>query len=322
MALIVGIDEAGYGPLLGPLVVSAAGFIAPEDRAEADWWQLLSEAVGKEKKGLKGRVLVADSKKAYSPPSGLSHLRRTVLSFLCAQDESAGCPETAGQLLERVCPTALARLAAYPWHSDLPALALGDNPQAVAIAARRLDRALRNHQMAIAALRCQCVDVGWYNQQIGVVKNKSRVLFGHVSELMMQTLRDSGEPAVYFYIDRQGGRSQYYSLLLQVFDGAKLMILAEDDQLSAYRLVWQGRTIEIRFEVGCDERYLPTGLASMLSKWVRELAMQSLNGFFARRCAALRPTAGYWQDGQRFLSDLAILCPDFSYQPEMMIRSV
>lgn len=71
MAVLVGIDEAGYGPLLGPLVVSSAAFSMPEELLKADHWKVLSRAVGREKKGLAGRLVITDSKKAYSRAAGV-----------------------------------------------------------------------------------------------------------------------------------------------------------------------------------------------------------------------------------------------------------
>ena len=89
MVILAGIDEAGYGPLLGPLVVSVAALEMPAELLRADLWDHLSKAVAKDKKGFNGRLLITDSKKAYTPSSGIAHLRRTVLSSLAVIDQDA-----------------------------------------------------------------------------------------------------------------------------------------------------------------------------------------------------------------------------------------
>ena len=78
MALLVGIDEAGYGPLLGPLVVSAVALEVPEGLLRADLWDVLGKAVSAQKRGLAGRLLIADSKKAYNRKKGIDPLRRSI----------------------------------------------------------------------------------------------------------------------------------------------------------------------------------------------------------------------------------------------------
>ena len=45
MAILVGIDEAGYGQLLGPLTVTAAAFSVPDENIRDDFWVLLKQAV-------------------------------------------------------------------------------------------------------------------------------------------------------------------------------------------------------------------------------------------------------------------------------------
>ncbi len=45
MAIVVGIDEAGYGPLLGPLVVSAAVFQMPDQLVGKNLWDMLAGSV-------------------------------------------------------------------------------------------------------------------------------------------------------------------------------------------------------------------------------------------------------------------------------------
>ena len=82
MAILVGIDEAGFGPILGPLVVSSSTFSLPHRLVKADLWQILRKSVGNKRKRLAGRLLVTDSKKAYSKSLGIKHLQRTVLACL------------------------------------------------------------------------------------------------------------------------------------------------------------------------------------------------------------------------------------------------
>ena len=53
------------------------------------------------------------------------------------------------------------------------------------------------------------------------------------------------------------------------------------------------------------ESHLPTALASMASKYLRELAMQAFNGFWSEHVPDLRPTAGYPVDALRFKADIA-----------------
>jgi len=62
--------------------------------------------------------------------------------------------------------------------------------------------------------------------------------------------------------------------------------------------------MRVCFEVGADGRYLPVALASMLSKYTRELFMEMLNEYWVGRVPGLRRTAGYVSDGRRFLSEI------------------
>ena len=58
MAIVAGIDEAGYGPLLGPLVVSVVAFEVPDGLAGVDLWELLSAAVSRcKRRPLGARIL-------------------------------------------------------------------------------------------------------------------------------------------------------------------------------------------------------------------------------------------------------------------------
>jgi len=74
--------KAGFGPLLGPLVVSSSVLSVPPDILDADLWRVLSKSVGKQRKHLAGRLLIADSKKAYTRSAGMGHLERTVLAAM------------------------------------------------------------------------------------------------------------------------------------------------------------------------------------------------------------------------------------------------
>ena len=57
--ILAGIDEAGLGPVLGPLVVSATAFRVDEDPGEAGLWSRLNRCVVRDSKHAKKSGLVA-----------------------------------------------------------------------------------------------------------------------------------------------------------------------------------------------------------------------------------------------------------------------
>ena len=72
---------------------------------------------------------------------------------------------------------------------------------------------------------------------------------------------------------------------------------------STYRFRFGNAPIEVSF--CCDgEQFLPVALASMVSKYVREVSMKSFNEFWRRQLPELKPTAGYPQDAKRFRADV------------------
>ena len=78
--------------------------------------------------------------------------------------------------------------------------------------------------------------------------------------------------------------------------------------------------MRLHFVVGADERFLPVSLASMVSKYLRELLVDNINRYFVRFNACLRPTAGYWKDGLRFIKDLKENIPHVQFDDEQLIR--
>ena len=104
--------------------------------------------------------------------------------------------------------------------------------------------------------------------------------------------------------DKHGGRNRYRALLEEHFPDDFIEVRAEGPRQSVYRFGPADRRVEVSFRVGA-EACLPAALASMASKYLRELAMLAINDFWRRRVPQLRPTAGYPADAKRFRADIA-----------------
>jgi hypothetical protein len=318
VAILAGIDEAGYGPLLGPLVVSASVFRVDPALLEADLWQTFKRSVGKTRKHLVGRLLIADSKKAYDRTAGLGHLERTVLALLQSMGNE---PANLNELLGILCPDCLPRLAEYPWHQDLQSCCLGAGAADRRIAARVFADDAQAHGAKLLYLRSCCLDVAYYNRMVDMVNNKSQVLFITTTRLIQGLLDAFPGEDIHVQVDRQGGRAHYREHLLRSFPGMDLRIVREDEECSAYEMRTASRMLRLTFEIKGDDRYLPVSAASMVSKYVRELLMEGMNRYFVGLDAGLTPTAGYWQDGLRFLDDLKARLPNLKIDRQQLIRS-
>jgi ribonuclease HII len=105
-----------------------------------------------------------------------------------------------------------------------------------------------------------------------------------------------------------------------MFPYMKFTIIRESPELSSYELRAKNRAMCLHFEVGADEKYLPVSLASMVSKYLRELLIGCINRFFVDFSPNLKPTAGYWTDGLRFIKDLKTSLPHIRINQNQLIR--
>jgi ribonuclease HII len=317
MAVLVGIDEAGFGPILGPLVVSSSAFSMSSETLKADLWKFLRNSVTQTKNRLAGRILIADSKKAYTRSLGIKHLQRTVLTCLACLDRK---PATVNDLLAELCPNCRTRILEYPWHQNLDTCTLAANNAAVSIAAETLKNDLQANKITLLGLESRCLDVAYYNKMVADVKNKANVLFTATATLIKNAYDRYDDEEIQVIADRQGGRSHYRQNLLLMFGDMKLKILRETPTISSYELSDGRRRMRVHFVVAADDKYLPVSLASMVSKYVRELLIDGMNRYFRGFCADLKPTAGYWKDGLRFIDDLKRHLPHIQYDSNQLIR--
>ncbi|UCG56123.1 MAG: hypothetical protein JSU70_14770 [Phycisphaerales bacterium] len=324
MTILVGIDEAGFGPILGPLVVSSATFRLPQELVSADLWHVLRRSLANRRKRLAGRLLVADSKKAHSKSLGTKHLERTVLAAMRCLGKQ---PVSLAELMTLLCPDCLERLREYPWYRDAGNHMIAGADPDKAIASSVLADDMASHGVNLLDLRSCCFDVAFYNKMVRNVRNKASVLFTATCGLIKHALDNFTEDDLCIIADRQGGRVHYRKSLLRMFPEMELKILREDPKASSYELRRPTYKSEgpqcvtrLHFVVGADERFLPVSLASMVSKYLRELLVSSINGYFVSFAADLKPTAGYWKDGLRFIEDLKTNLPHIPFDGDQLVR--
>ncbi|MBN2592352.1 MAG: hypothetical protein JXA81_02510, partial [Sedimentisphaerales bacterium] len=265
MVILVGIDEAGFGPLLGPLVVSSSTFSLPHNLLTSDLWQILRKSISYSRKGLAGRLLITDSKKAYSKSIGIKHLQRTVLTALkCLGKE----PATLRELLDMLASDCLERLSAYPWYENIKEHSLSIDTSDKEIASAVLAGDMGASGIDLLDLKSCCLDVAYYNKMVAAVRNKANVLFSATCSLIKSAYDNFTGDDLQIVVDRQGGRVHYRKSLQRMFSDMELKILRESPATSSYELQAGGKAMRVHFVVGADGRFLPVSLASMVSKYL------------------------------------------------------
>jgi len=305
MAYLIGTDEAGYGPNLGPLVVSATVWQVPDGAASGDLYRLLADVIVSTPGAARGndlRMAMADSKALYQPGKGLRHLERGLLATLAVLDRR---PDNWQEAWDALAPESAAERRAIPWYADYQGpLPLDADPRERPLLESAMRRVLATAGVRLVELRSRAVFPAQFNRLTEQHGSKGAALSHLTLGLLAKVIEPLDGRPISIVCDKHGGRNRYGRLLGEHFPEWLIEIHGGGRSRSVYRSGPADRRIEICFQPKA-ESHLPAALASMASKYLRELAMQALNAYWRSRIPTLRPTAGYPQDARRFRADIA-----------------
>jgi len=319
-----GLDEAGYGPLLGPLVVGLATLVSERTILPEAPWSELAPAAGPPTRDHRG-IAVADSKKLHRPSTGdLTPLEEGVLAFV-GLERGGRIPATFTELIGHLTAGRGAYLGEYPWYREADlTLPVSASPLALAGKMRRLGRALERAGMRIAEVRAIPLEVLEFNGRVAARGSKGAVNAWAMGRFLRWLWRQEERREAAAVSDRLGGRERYGPLLAPLFPGSRLQILEQVHERQTYRIEERGgggRRLEIRFQKEGEEACFPTALASMTAKYLRELHMRLFNRWWLERAPEVRATAGYPQDARRFLGEIEAVRRRLEVPIDMLVRS-
>jgi ribonuclease HII len=330
MAYLIGTDEAGYGPNLGPLVIAASVWRVPDAHWDACLYERWGEFVARDLRD-KRRLTLADSKQLHRPSSSRTRaarqadsdpvghpLQQGVHTALAALDAS---PVTWHDLWSRACPAAVAALQFIPWYASYAGGPLEPWTPARVEPWRDRWRATAG-EAGIELLQARAVAVFAHelNQGVRASGSKGAVLSATTLDLVASCLDGLPAAPTRVVCDKHGGRNQYAALLQPRFPDRLLRVRVESRAVSTYDAGTPDCPLEFTFRAG-GESFLPSALSSMLAKYLREEAMRAFNSWWCAQVPGLLPTAGYPVDARRFHAAIAARQRELGIADDLLWRS-
>lgn len=331
--LFVGVDEAGYGPNLGPMVVAGSAWLVPRKLTEDQFVELLLQESFSSDRWTCGcqHIPLGDSKKLYTPSSGLRSLELGLLAMWTLVSQ---LPCNVESLIQKVCsPDDL--INAPPWYHELWELPIpeqtgleqvvqqSEQPQLRRDEIFRLGQLaserLEKHGIELVSVQAKIIGEKVFNQRVLQLGSKGALLSQTTFELISRLLAERPEVEAEIFCDRQGGRKNYLPLLLDWMPDSWFVETRQSTARSSYRTTC-GLQRELHFSVGGDS-FAPTALGSMMAKYLRERLMESFNKHWRKLLPNIKPTAGYPQDAQRFRKLIEVVAEQKGFAIEDWWRS-
>ncbi len=315
MPYLIGTDEAGYGPNLGPLTVTGILWRVPD--LKLDLYDSLRSIVSNKPLGRRtetsestAHLHVADSKSVYQASKTIHSLERGVLSILFAL--RANVPSDDRELLRDVfskCVEDRVALLAgeHPLWSprepfDLP---LACDTGQLRTLGNRFSQTCDSADIELMDIRCSPTFPMAFNRLVESLGNKANLLSIQTMQIVSKLLASATGDNVTVFCDKHGGRSRYLPLIQQHLTQQSVTIEIESQAVSRYHWMQAGRQVTIQFSTK-GESQLAVALASMISKYVREVFMHVWNEFWQQHVNDLKPTKGYPVDAKRFMRDIEV----------------
>ena len=304
MAYLIGTDEAGYAPNLGPLVITATVWRIDGELGERELYDLLGHCVCRAPDGPDDeRVVIADSKSLYKSNEAMQGLERGVATALRACGRA---PNAWRDIWSAVAGMDAQQLTSIPWHDGYDEqLPLSCERDKIDQTATQFCNGLAKAGIELVSIRSCAVFPAEFNDLVDSCGNKASLLSLRTLELVRQELAERGAEPTMVFCDKHGGRNNYVSVLQTLFPDYLVEVRRESRAESIYRWGPKKKRVEFRFMVN-GETFLPTALASMVSKYLRELAMRAFNAFWLFHVPGIQRTAGYPADSRRFKKQIAV----------------
>jgi ribonuclease HII len=322
MPYLIGTDEAGYGPNLGPLVISATVWRVPPGIRAADLYEHLAAVISptplKAADRTNGRLVMADSKVVYRPGEGLRSLECGVWPAMGLLDQ---WPESWSDVWHALAPDSAGAMLSQPWYAEYDSRVPVDaNRRELQALNEALSDGLEEADVWLTDMVSRAVFPAEFNELLERHDSKGTALSHLTLDLITRVMEPLDEGPISVVCDKHGGRDRYAPLLSEHFPERVIEIRGEGREQSVYRFGPQERRVDVRFCAGA-ESYLPVALASMASKYLRELAMQAFNEYWCDRVHELEPTAGYPQDAKRFWEAIAPVKRELGIDDRVMWRN-
>ncbi len=262
--LVVGIDENGFGPKLGPLVVTATLV----DIGDPE--KLLNSSLKESKK------ICASGKMKICEMIALSFYKSL---YDCI-------PFTSSELLSNIlltqkdeCPSPLT-----PCVPDfvLPCWTDTSNLLDIEIAGKYLQE-INAHLLEIKSI---ALCPGRFNQKLQFTSSKSHLDYLLFEDLILYFKENYREEEILFLCGRIGGTKDYSPF----FNRFSLVPQPDKEEETRYAFPEGG---EARFITKGDDKYFPITLSSIVGKYIRELFVEQMNRFFRSHIPDLPYCSGY-----------------------------
>jgi ribonuclease HII len=276
--LLVGVDENGLGPRLGPLIATSIGLSLAHYERE----RLLRIGL---------RVGIGDSKQT----SAFGQMRAAEgLALAMVEAIHGRVPADMDELLQLIeldgpaqlrapCPSAS---AAQCW-SEAVLLPAFDG--SVEDGRAQLAR-LRKHGVELSWARSAVTCAGRMNQELARLGSRTSVDLAMFERLVLAA-KAAHEPEELTCVLGMVGGIRDYERYFSLIPSDALSASERTKRFVRYQVSGLG---SLSFEIDADARHLPVALASMLGKYVRELCMERQNRFYAQHQSDLPRPSGYY----------------------------